>query len=856
MIQYSHVPATVIFIFTMDLTQCKLSRAEWEGIDVPTSSEEMRIIRLIIAGYHDVDICRNPTMTILQHLKIKSSNEIDSYIFTQYLQKPISKIAEKYSSVIVGGEDSLLHMSSISSAALKKADLIRFANTEKKINEHKDSMFEFILLDLLTKMYKYKYKYDKKEQTSSSPIACEKNWLFYYYTLLILLTYRVEHINTRLFEVLTNCVRTMTTVVNIPDMITASVDVIERNNYLNKYADETLYDHQKSLFTICKRSGPKLVLYIAPTGTGKTISPLGLSENHRIIFVCAARHVGLALAKAAVSAEKKIAFAFGCNGAEDIRLHYAAAEDFTRSKRSGRIGKVDNSLGSKVEIIISDIKSYLFAMNYMLGFNPKENIILYWDEPSITMDYDVHEFHPIIKKNWRENVIPNIVLSSATLPRSDELTDTIRDFRATFGGEEAEIHEIVSYDCKKTIPIINNEGFVEMPHYLHTEYEDTLKVVGHCQKYSTLLRYIDLGEAVRFIMYIHNHDKISGTDMPYISSDGHSIGSRFLTPSTITMASIKIYYLELLGNLKPDAWSSIYRELLSTRVKRQESNINIVSSDAHTLTDGPTIFLTDDVNKVAQFCIQSAKIPGHVSANIMAAIEHNSNLTEQIAKRERDFADGAGDDAGGGNPDDLQKLAPDMKRLLQNIEGLKSMLKKVQLNPSYVPNTKEHLDKYTAQKVFRDTPFTCRISEQMVEKIMMIDHVDDIWKLLLLMGIGVFSGETIRGATIENDKGITNPRYTEIMKTLAQEQRLYLIIASSDYIYGTNYQFCHGYIGKDMATKMSQEKCIQAMGRVGRNKLQHDYTVRFRDNELIMNLFHDDTNKPECLNMQKLFTRG
>ena len=32
---------------------------------------------------------------------------------------------------------------------------------------------------------------------------------------------------------------------------------------------------------------------------------------------------------------------------------------------------------------------------------------------------------------------------------------------------------------------------------------------------------------------------------------------------------------------------------------------------------------------------------------------------------------------------------------------------------------------------------------------------------------------------------------------LAQDQKLYLIIASSDYIYGTNYQFCHGYLGKE-----------------------------------------------------------
>ena len=64
------------------------------------------------------------------------------------------------------------------------------------------------------------------------------------------------------------------------------------------------------------------------------------------------------------------------------------------------------------------------------------------------------------------------------------------------------------------------------------------------------------------------------------------------------------------------------------------------------------------------------------------------------------------------------------------------------------------------------------------------------------------------------------------------EQSLHLIIASTDYIYGTNYQFSHGYIGKDLAG-LTQEKTIQAMGRIGRNNVQQDYTLRFRDDGLI-----------------------
>jgi hypothetical protein len=78
-----------------------------------------------------------------------------------------------------------------------------------------------------------------------------------------------------------------------------------------------------------------------------------------------------------------------------------------------------------------------------------------------------------------------------------------------------------------------------------------------------------------------------------------------------------------------------------------------------------------------------------------------------------------------------------------------------------------------------------------------------------------------------------------------------MIIASSDYIYGTNYQFCHGYLSKDMV--LTQEKIIQALGRIGRSNIQQNYSIRFRDDEQIRKLFYEETDKPEVRNMNLLF---
>ena len=62
----------------------------------------------------------------------------------------------------------------------------------------------------------------------------------------------------------------------------------------------------------------------------------------------------------------------------------------------------------------------------------------------------------------------------------------------------------------------------------------------------------------------------------------------------------------------------------------------------------------------------------------------------------------------------------------------------------------------------------------------------------------------------------------------------------------------HGYISKDL-TKMTQEKTIQAMGRIGRNQVNKEYSIRFRDDELLNKIFKDAEIRPEVDNMNRLF---
>ena len=197
---------------------------------------------------------------------------------------------------------------------------------------------------------------------------------------------------------------------------------------------------------------------------------------------------------------KCVAFAFGCESSNDIRLHYYSAKEFTRNKKSGAIAKVDNSDGSKVEIIICDVSSYLVAMYYMLSFNDESKIILYWDEPTISLDQESHPLHEIIRKNWIENKISKVVLSCATLPKEDEIRECLDDFRSKF--DKATIHSIFSFDCKKSISILDSAGKSVLPHLLFDNYTTIQQSVEHCLQNLSLLRYFDLSELVRFIKHV------------------------------------------------------------------------------------------------------------------------------------------------------------------------------------------------------------------------------------------------------------------------------------------------------------------------------------------------------------------
>ena len=791
----------------MDLTQTKLSRTEWNGIEIPVSMREKEILRLIIQGFHDVNISYATCKTLYDILKTEMSPEMDYVLLQTFLEASIQKDIKKY---------DITYKFTPCKTKIKKKDQIRVENFKQNVDK---DCYEYLVVKLVHKVLG-ESKQEKK--------------IRYYYSLQHLLSLPLRTKNSYVEHYARFILESQPiTPQDIVSLVYGVIPIIEQNPFVYENEPRKLYTHQKQLFqalSVQQKHIPKLVLYTAPTGTGKTLSPLGLSEGRRVIFVCAARHVGLALAKSAISAEKKIAFAFGCETPEDIRLHYFAVKECVRDRRTGGIRKVDNSKGELVEIMICDIKSYVSAMCYMLAFNDPTDLVMYWDEPTISLDYEDHPLHGIIQTIWNENIIPNIVLSSATLPSAQDIYEVVANYKTKY--PTGEVVNIVSSDCRRTIPILNKDNKVEMPHFMYENYEDLLTSIQYCKSKPTMYRYLDVTEILKVIRHVN-----AGPDIPL----RYTLEQYFANIADVSVEAIKTYYLELLEHIPAAKWERYRADWLEERSSMYTSTIRMVTEDAHTLTHGPTIYLTDEIDKITKYCLQSIQLPSRVIQELMGSIYYNNELLDKIRQMEKDIEDGLKKDEDKEKKMIAERVDPLLREKMRELEKMRKTLKSIELDPLYVPNTREHFGKWTTQsaaKEYKDLHIPI-IETRIVEKIMMIDGVKDMWKVLLMMGIGVFCKHE-------------SQEYVDIMKELADKQCLFMIIASSDYIYGTNYQFCHAYLGKDLEGA-TQEKIIQAMGRVGRGAFQHTYSLRFRNNEMLKKLFKEEEDKREVYHMNRLF---
>ena len=78
----------------MDLYQRKLTKTEWNSIEVPVSGSEKEILKLIVDGYDNVNIRYNKHVSMMGILKLTYNEGIEDYLYKTYLESEVLERAE------------------------------------------------------------------------------------------------------------------------------------------------------------------------------------------------------------------------------------------------------------------------------------------------------------------------------------------------------------------------------------------------------------------------------------------------------------------------------------------------------------------------------------------------------------------------------------------------------------------------------------------------------------------------------------------------------------------------------------------------------------------------------------------
>ena len=252
----------------LDLSQVKLVRSEWVGIEIPHTTQERRITALIASGYDDPSIEVGVAQPLARCLKTEDQ---DWLLYQTYLKSDwaaICKETQKYLGFTV------VIQRPASYTPPKKADLIRFNNM--RLEHGKGNIIEFVILSYLKAALRGKRKNDE-------------DWVVKCFTAIHLLGFFVLRKAILYSE---TAIRTVldriSSTINTTQAVANACKMIEDNPTLMKYAPLRLFEHQRQLFNHFKcGSNPRFIMYVAPTGTGKTLSPLGLISEYVVhLHVC------------------------------------------------------------------------------------------------------------------------------------------------------------------------------------------------------------------------------------------------------------------------------------------------------------------------------------------------------------------------------------------------------------------------------------------------------------------------------------------------------------------------------------------------------------------------------------------
>jgi hypothetical protein len=246
----------------MDLYQRKLSKSEWDSIEIPVSEEEITILKLITQGFSDTHIRTNKTNSLISFLKIEYTQQMEDFLYNKHFAKRMKDLLDRYKITYIkfsndnnkykakksdsSDEDNkaeaeaeeqeketdkdgnfICHIKISSLIKLKSGDQIRISRSDS-INEITTEVYEFILVKQLEHMLTYKNMRNKL-------------WIYNYYTLVNLMKNNIDKVNCYVKQIINTVLENIEKEVELIEIVKNAYEYIERNSNLLKYGDMQLY---------------------------------------------------------------------------------------------------------------------------------------------------------------------------------------------------------------------------------------------------------------------------------------------------------------------------------------------------------------------------------------------------------------------------------------------------------------------------------------------------------------------------------------------------------------------------------------------------------------------------------------
>ena len=77
-------------------SQGKLTKSEWNNMEIPVSCDELYIIKLIKDSYHDVQKKYNKNVSMIGVLKTSSYEEMHLHLYKKYFEESVNEMIKKH----------------------------------------------------------------------------------------------------------------------------------------------------------------------------------------------------------------------------------------------------------------------------------------------------------------------------------------------------------------------------------------------------------------------------------------------------------------------------------------------------------------------------------------------------------------------------------------------------------------------------------------------------------------------------------------------------------------------------------------------------------------------------------------